>query len=95
MPNYLNLATSGVTFATRERATAIATEVGSGDTLELSFDGVRVASPSFVDELIGRLAATHKQAVITGLTPSLVDIVDGVIERRRLKTRFKVMATIG
>ena len=92
MAHALRLAAHGVTFATRQRAAALVADVPPGREIALDFEGVKTASPSFVDGLIGGLAEYAVRVEITGLAPELESLVMRVVERRGLRSRFRFLA---
>lgn len=89
----LRLAKHGVTFATRERASAIVDDIAPTKELEVNFEGVKAASPSFLDELFGGLSEKAESIRIGCVAPELVALVERVIERRELTSRFRLLAT--
>ena len=91
MATMVRLAAHGVTFATRQRAAALVAEMPASGDLTLDFGGVKVASPSFVDGLIGELSE-RASVEITGLAPELEDLVMRIVERRGLSSRFRFPA---
>lgn len=91
MATMVKLAAYGVTFATRQRAAALVAQMPTSGDLTLDFDGVKVASPSFVDGLIGELS-DRASVEITGLAPELEDLVMRIVERRDLSSRFRFPA---
>ncbi len=92
MANVVKLSTYGVTFATRQRAEALVAGVQQAAEIELDFSGVKTASGSFVDGLIGELSARATRVEITGLAPELEGLVMDVVERRGLRSRFRFPA---
>lgn len=92
MATTVKLATYGVTFATRQRAAALVAEMSANGDLTLDFRGVKVASPSFVDGLIGGLSERDGRVEITGLAPEIESLVMSVVERRGLSSRFRFPA---
>jgi hypothetical protein len=89
----LRLSEHGVTFATRERAAAIVESLAPTTELEVNFDGVKAASPSFLDSLFGSLSEKAERVRIASVAPELAALVERVIERRKLKSRFRLLAT--
>lgn len=89
----LRLSAHGVTFATRERASAIVDSIAPTTELEVNFEGVKAASPSFLDELFGGLSEKTERIQICGVAPELIALVERVIERRELTNRFRLLAT--
>lgn len=92
MATGVKLSTYGVTFATRQRAATLVAEMPASGDLTLDFGGVKVASPSFVDGLIGGLSERADGVEIRGLAPELENLVIRVIERRGLSSRFRFLA---
>ncbi len=92
MTTVVKLSTHGVTFATRQRAAALVAQMPTGGELTLDFGGVKVASPSFVDGLIGGLSERAGRVEITGLAPEIESLVMNVVERRGLSSRFRFLA---
>ena len=91
MATVVKLAAYGVTFATRQRAAALVAEMPTNG-LTLDFGGVKVASPAFVDGLIGGLSERAGRVEIMGVVPELEELVVSVIERRDLSSRFRFLA---
>ena len=92
MATVVKLAAYGVTFATRQRAAALVAEMPANGEIALDFGGVKVASPSFVDGLIGGLSERAVRVEITGLAPELEQLVVSIVERRGLSSRFRFLA---
>ncbi len=91
----MRLANEGVAFATRPRARSIVKRLageGDADRIELDLNGVEAASPGFLDELFARLAENYTTVTISGAQPALHPLIDRVIARRGLESRFKVTA---
>ena len=89
---HVKLSAYGVTFATRQRAAALVAEMPTSGELTLDFGGVKVASPSFVDGLIGGLSQRAGRVEISGLAPELENLVMSIVERRGLSSRFRFLA---
>lgn len=92
MGHAVKLSAYGVTFATRQRAAALVARVPSAREFVLDFHGVKTASPSFVDGLIGGLSEKAARVEITGLAPELESLVVRIVERRGLSSRFRFLA---
>ena len=92
MAKVVRLAAHGVTFATRQRAAVLVADMPVADEITLDFDGVKAASPSFVDGLIGALSEQAVRVEITGLAPELESLVMRIVERRGLSSRFRFPA---
>ena len=91
----VRLGDEGSSFATRPRAQSIVQGLGpssSVDALALDLTGVEAASPSFLDELFGRLSEKYGAVNVSGAKPDLHPLIDRVIARRGLESRFKVTA---
>ena len=73
----------------RSRARAVVWRV---DALMLDLTGIEAASPSFLDELFGRLSEKYGAVNISGARSDLHPLIDRVIARRGLESRFKVTA---
>ena len=91
MATEMKLSRQGVTFATRERATALVAKQPVDEELTLDFHGVKAVSPSFVDGLIGALALRTSHVAITGLAPEFEQLVVRVVERRGVTSQFRFM----
>ncbi len=91
MATEMKLSQHGVTFATRERATALVAKQAVDEELTLDFRGVKAVSPSFVDGLIGALALRASRVAITGLAPEFEQLVVQVVERRNVTSQFRFM----
>ena len=92
---HLKLADEGVTFATRPRAQSIVQRLGLQRGVEpfvLDLGGVEAASPSFLDEFFGQLSQKYRTVTISGMRADLLPLIDRVIARRGLQSRFKVAA---
>ena len=89
---HIKLSAYGVTFATRQRAASLVANMPAGDEIELDFSGVKTASPSFIDGLVGGLSERAARVEITGLAPELEGLVVSVVERRGLSSRFRFLA---
>lgn len=92
---HLKLGDEGMAFATRPRARAIVSSLSprsSVDALAVDFTDVQAASPSFLDELFGWLAQQYASVTISGASADLQPLVDRVIARRGLESRFRVTA---
>ena len=92
MAHVVKLAAYGVTFATRQRAAALVVDVPAGGEVTIDFNGIKTASPSFVDGLIGELSERAVRVEITGLAPELESLVMRIVERRGLSSRFRFPA---
>ena len=92
MAHVVKLAEYGVTFATRQRAAALVADVPAGREVTIDFNGVKTASPSFVDGLIGELSERAGRVEIAGLAPELEELVMRIVERRGLGSRFGFLA---
>ena len=91
----VRLADQGLAFATRPRARSIVIELPPRQDAEgfaLDFAEVQGASPSFLDELFARLDEKYGAVTISGARPELHPLIDRVIARRGLQSRFKVTA---
>ena len=91
----VRLADQGLAFATRPRARSIvqALPPRRGATpFALDLAGVQAASPSFVDELFAELAEKYVEVNISGARPDMHPLIDRLIARRGLESRFKVTA---
>lgn len=92
---HVRLADKGSTFATRPRARSIVRPLPArhgAEPIVLDLAGVQAASPSFLDELFGQLAHKYATVIISGSRPELVPLIDRVILRRSLESRFRVTA---
>lgn len=92
---HLRLAEDGSTFATRPRAQSIVRRLGplrGTEPLVLDFDRVEAASPAFLDESFGLLAEADSTVSVVGARSDLHPLMDRVIARRGLQSRFKVAA---
>lgn len=92
---HLKLADEGMAFATRPRAQSIVQRLAlerGGDPFVLDLGGVEAASPSFLDELFGQLSVRYRTVTISGASQYLLPLVDRVIARRGLASRFRVTA---
>lgn len=92
---HVRLADEGAAFATRPRARSIVQALPARRALgpfALDLTGVEAASPSFLDELFGRLAEKYGTVTISGSRPELLPLIDRVIARRGLEARFRVTA---
>ena len=90
----IRLADGGRAFATRERARAIVEPLAVGhppQPLLLDLDGVQAASPSFVDELMGQLAARYETVDVTGAIPGISELIERVTARRKLQSRIRLI----
>ncbi len=89
------LAEHGPAFATRPRARSIVRALppryGVGP-FALDFTGVQAASPSFVDELFAELAGKYGEVTISGVRPDMHPLIDRLIARRGLESRFRAAA---
>jgi hypothetical protein len=91
----VNMADFGISFATRPRAVEIAQSLGRGRDLTINWEGVSAASPSFVDEFLGALAARFDGRVaFEGLEPQLQSIFERQIAKREIGDRFLLLATV-
>lgn len=92
---HVRLADAGAAFATRPRARSIVRPLparrGAGPVV-LDLAGVQAASPSFLDELFGQLSKKYPKVTISGARPELHPLIDRVIARRSLGTRFRMTA---
>ena len=79
----------GLTFATRPRADRIVGGIPQAGHVTLDFDGVLVATPSFLDGLIGALSERDAEVAMTGLAPQLERYAARIVERRGLGSRFR------
>jgi hypothetical protein len=86
------LADEGDVLATRARGRtlgrAIVDNIGDTGHLILDFNGVDVAAPTFLDELLVALRAVHltdkgRLVVAVGLTPDVSESLEMVLERRK------------
>ena len=92
---HLSLAKEGLAFATRPRARSIVQSLPprrGAEPFALDLAGVQAASPSFLDELFGRLSEKYGAVNVSGAKPDLHPLIDRVIARRGLESRFKVTA---
>lgn len=92
---HLKLAQEGVVFATRPRAQSIVEQLRPESAVDLfvvDLHGVEAASPAFLDELLGQLSERYRKVDISGASPYLVPLLDRVIARRGLESRFRVTA---
>ncbi|MDP2328294.1 MAG: hypothetical protein Q8M79_09425 [Dehalococcoidia bacterium] len=65
------------------------------DTIEINFEGVKAASPSFLDAFMGGLGEIVEEATLTSVQDeSLMDLLERVIERRGFQQRFRILATV-
>ena len=87
------LSNYGVTFATRQRARDVLRDLKRMETAEIDFRGVRAASPSFIDELLGGIAERSDKAILANVPEDVEPLVQKIVERRRLKTRFRIATT--
>lgn len=85
------LAERGATFATRERAEALASGIPEGD-VTIDFSGVKAASPSFLDGLIGVLSERTASTALTGLTVEMEQLAGLIVARRGVGGRFRLPA---
>ena len=92
MAHVVKLSAYGVTFATRQRAASLVAAMPAADAIELDFSGVKTASGSFIDGLIGELSTLAARVEITGVAPELEELVVSVVERRGLSSRFRFLA---
>ena len=91
----VKLADKAPAFATRPRARSIVQPLPPRRGVEpfvLDLSGVQAASPSFLDELFGQLADKYGTVTISGARPELHPLIDRVIARRGLESRFRVTA---
>ena len=88
----LRLSDFGATFATRQRVDEIGAALQAGDRITIDFAGVKVASPSFVDELLGLVSEAFSQADIAGASDDIGALIERVIARRDLQQRFRLTA---
>ena len=89
------LAEHGPAFATRPRAKSIVGALPPAYEVEpfpLDFTDVQAASPSFVDELFAELAGKYGEVTISGVRPDMHPLIDRLIVRRGLESRFRVTA---
>jgi len=65
MTKHIRIRDWGKSLGSRARAAEvrqyIAAQLDNGDSVRLDFGGVDVASPSFVDELVGKLFVAYEQ----------------------------------
>jgi hypothetical protein len=89
----LKLAELGSVLSTRERGRAAADKAESAikdGGLVVSFTGVEIATPSFLDEVFTRVAGLLRQneslvVVVTGLGSEMRETVDLVFEKRQMR----------
>ena len=92
---YLNLADHYRTFSTRPRGQemyghfAELADNTAAKFIVVCWDGVRAASPSFIDEFVGGLAKAAKkpdcpEIVFTGENEYLMNMLDTILRRREL-----------
>lgn len=53
-----------------------------GEEIEVSFEGVQSVSHSFADEFLGPLILSSDEVRITGASPAVDRIIQGVLRRR-------------
>ena len=92
MAAVVRLSDHGVTFATYQRAAALAADMPD-EPFTLDFTGVKAATPSFLNGLFGALSERGATVTLTGLMPQLDDLAVRIIERRGEGDRFTVLAT--
>ena len=97
-----NLAELSRSFATRTKGKEVAGLVGEvvarakPETLVVGWNGVRAASPSFVDEFVsGIQAAIHTESCcsrifFTGDDSGIINLVDTILRRREFPIRYAV-----
>jgi hypothetical protein len=89
----LKMAEFGPVLSTRERGRTAANKAESAlkdGGLVLSFTGIEIATPSFLDELFSRIAGLLRQnesliVAVTGLSEEVRESLDLVFERRELR----------
>ena len=89
MTTEVRMAEYGLTFATRPRADRIVGGIPPSDWITLDFEGVLVATPSFLDGLIGALSERDAEVGMTGLTSRMEENAARIVERRGLGARFR------
>lgn len=97
-----NLAELSRSFATRTKGKEVAGLVGEvvarskPETLVVGWNGVRAASPSFIDEFVsGIQAAIHTESCcsrifFTGDDSGIINLVDTILRRREFPIRYAV-----
>ena len=96
----LNLAELSRSFATRTKGKEVAGLVGDiiaqtkPKTMVVDWDGVRAASPSFIDEFVnGIQEAVHTESccsciVFAGDDSGIINLVDAILTRRAFPIRY-------
>ncbi len=92
-PVMVRLRDLAIAFGTREKATEVANQLPDEPSLEIDFEAVVSASPSFLDEFIGTLATRHRSVSLVNVNADIERLMQRVIVRRGLSKQIRLAAT--